>query len=321
MSCIQRTGRIGSYSTMPAVIALGILLTCASVAQATTYYSQASGNWSTANGTVWYGSATTYPGQNNTSDVAYLGGGYTITLNTSVPYTVTSMYVGQTSGQNNGAGTLAINSGASVTITSAYIGASSNGGTISQSGGLANIGTLTFGGATGCVGGTYNLTGGSLAVGTGGIVLGSTGTATFNLGGGTLLASGAFSSSVGMALTSATNSTINVQGNAVTLSGALSSSGSLTVGTGGATGTLTLSGTNTYAGNTTINGGVLAFSADANLGTAPGSATVGDLIINGGTLSVGNVTFSLSSNRGIALGPASGSGSGTINVGNALGEC
>ena len=163
-------------------------------------YAKATGNWSTANGTVWYGSSTLYPGSANTSDIAYIGGGYTITLNSSVPYTVSSVYVGQTSGQNNGVGTLAISSGASATITSMYIGASSYGGTVSQSGGLANIGTLTFGGASGCVGGTYNLTGGTLGVGTGGIVLGATGTATFTLGGGVLQANGAFTSSVPITL-------------------------------------------------------------------------------------------------------------------------
>ena len=40
-------------------------------------------------------------------------------------------------------------------------------------------------------------------------------------------------------------------------------------------GTLTLSGVNTYSGSTTINGGTVSISADSGLGSAPGSATAG----------------------------------------------
>ena len=79
-------------------------------------------------------------------------------------------------------------------------------------------------------------------------------------------------------------------------------------------GTQALSNTaNTYTGTTTVSGGVLVVSADGNLGTAPAAATIGDLVLNGGTLLATN-TFPLSSNRGIALGPTSGSGTGTIDV-------
>jgi fibronectin-binding autotransporter adhesin len=42
-------------------------------------------------------------------------------------------------------------------------------------------------------------------------------------------------------------------------------------------GTLTLTGANTYAGGTNLNGGVLAVASDDNLG-------VGPLSFNGGTL-------------------------------------
>ncbi|NDE48406.1 MAG: filamentous hemagglutinin, partial [Actinobacteria bacterium] len=55
--------------------------------------------------------------------------------------------------------------------------------------------------------------------------------------------------------------------------------------------------------------GTLAISADANLGTAPGSATAGQLNLNGGTLQT-TAGFTLNSNRGIALG----TGGGTINT-------
>src|SRR5262249_19482489 len=81
------------------------------------------------------------------------------------------------------------------------------------------------------------------------------------------------------------------------------------------TGTQTLSGNNTYGGPTTINGGVLSISNDANPGTAPARATPGQLVIDGGTLQT-TATFTLNANRGIALGPTSGSGGGTIDVAN-----
>ncbi len=90
----------------------------------------------------------------------------------------------------------------------------------------------------------------------------------------------------------------------ITGSGALIEQGS---------GTVTLSGTNTYTGTTTVLGGTLSVSADSNLGTAPTSATAGQLVLNGGTLQA-TASFTLSSKRGIALGPTSGSGGGTIDV-------
>ena len=68
-----------------------------------------------------------------------------------------------------------------------------------------------------------------------------------------------------------------------------------------------MSGTNTYSG-TTINGGTLKVSADANLGTAPGSTDTDNIILGGGTLNT-TASFTLNTNRGITL-----TGNSSINV-------
>ena len=77
------------------------------------------------------------------------------------------------------------------------------------------------------------------------------------------------------------------------------------------TGTLTLSGLNSHTGGTSIWGGTLSVSADANLGAVPGSATPAALTINGGTLAT-SASFTLSANRGLAIGPSAGSGVATL---------
>ena len=95
-------------------------------------------------------------------------------------------------------------------------------------------------------------------------------------------------------------------GTTLTYGGIMAGTGDLTKD---GTGTLTLSGVNTYTGSTTIDGGTLSISADSGLGAAPGAATAGHLSFDGGTLNT-SATFSLDSNRGIALN----AGGGTIET-------
>ena len=86
--------------------------------------------------------------------------------------------------------------------------------------------------------------------------------------------------------------------NTVTLSNVLSgSAGFIKAGAG----SLVLTGTNDYTGQTAVTAGSLLISSDANLGAVPGSATAQSLFLNGGTLNT-TATMTLSSNRGIYMG-------------------
>ena len=116
--------------------------------------------------------------------------------------------------------------------------------------------------------------------------------------------------------------TLTLNGTTPTLTtgtGIATTIGSSIAGTAGLTkagaGTLLLSGANSYTGTTTISpGGTLSISSDANLGTAPATATAGSLVIDStGTLAT-TASFTLDSNRGIKIGPSTGTGVGTFEV-------
>ena len=105
-----------------------------------------------------------------------------------------------------------------------------------------------------------------------------------------------------------------VTGNTLTLSGGTvnmaTSSGTIASVIGGSagltmtgSGILTLTSANVFSGITTINQGAISISADNNLGPAPGSAVANQLTLNGGGVKVTGGGFSLSTNRGITLGP------------------
>ncbi len=99
-------------------------------------------------------------------------------------------------------------------------------GTVTQTGGYVSAsGTIFFAFDSGGTG-TYNLNGGTLANAS--ITIGA-GTTAFNFGGGTFLATGAFSTGLPMNLTGiGGNAGVNTAGNAVTLSGTLSGVGRIT---------------------------------------------------------------------------------------------
>ena len=160
-----------------------------------------------------------------------------------------------------------------------------SGGTIVQAGTLK----AAVAGSLGSASGALTVSGGTLDLGATGFTAG-----TVTISGGTIT-DGILTGS-------------SYAGQSGTVSAQLAGSAALTKTT---TNTLTLSGTNTYTGITTISTGLLTINADAALGTAPASRVANSLTINSGTTTNNyglrvTANFALNSNRGITLGASGG---------------
>src|SRR5262245_17506352 len=178
-------------------------------------------------------------------------------------------------------------------------------GVLSGNGGLAKIGAgkLTLSGLNTYSGGT-RLDGGTLAVGSNTAL----GTGTLTFASGTTLQAAANGLTLANTLTLNGTDTIDTQANAMALSGSIGGTGGLAkVGTG----TLKVSGANTYSGATTVTAGTLQAWA-ANTFSAASAFTVGAFLdVNGFNQTIG----SLGSLAGAGTVTNSGAGAATLTVG------
>ena len=180
-----------------------------------------------------------------------------------------------------------------------------SGGTNTALGGNGAI-TMAYGGNSSA---TINLNGGVLATGRS-FVLGNGSAATLNLNGGTLqaTANGNGNWFQGVTVVAGTGGAIiDTQGNTMTVASSSSISGPGSLTKDGA-GLLQLIGTNTYAGPTVINNGLVLAQSESSLGAVPSSFTNNNITLNGGELRDASqgASLYLSANRGIYLGSAGG---------------
>jgi MYXO-CTERM domain-containing protein len=191
------------------------------------------------------------------------------------------------------------------------------GGTLTKSG----AGTLTLSGTNTFTGQTH-VNAGTLSIGAN-VHLGSQTTgATLNLKGGTLRATGTFGLFNGTAgtnnraVTLLDQSTIEVTGsNTLTIAGVMSNLSSVNGTTGGfnktGTGTLALSGANTYTGVTTVSDGTLLVNNTTGSGTGTGT-----VIVNSGATLSGSGTISGSTTIEGFINP--GNSPGVLRFSNSL---
>lgn len=179
----------------------------------------------------------------------------------------------------------------------------------------AGTGTLSLTNANNAYSGSTTISGGVLSISNDRNLGATPATPTvgkINLNGGKLLLNGSFDINAyrGIALGGSYDTIDIAQGQASTYAGVITGSGNITKS---GLGNLTLNGTNTYTGTTTIAGGSLTFTKDANFGAVPVSYTSNMINLNGGKLIDNAVNFydTIYANRGINL---SASTSDTIEV-------
>jgi autotransporter-associated beta strand protein len=219
--------------------------------------------------------------------------GGTISVGASI--NVKNFTLGDTSGYN-GAFTLA--AAKSLTATNETIGQGGT-GAFTQNGGANNVTNLTIGN-----GSSYTLSGGSLTAGP--VVVGQGGAATFDIG--------AQSPSVS-SLTLKNGTVTGTTGTITATSGYLVESGSVSAKLAGGValtkqtgGTVTLTGANSYGGDTNVTAGTLL--VDGTLDSSGTAVTVNNGAVLGGT---GTISRSLNTSSGSTVSPGD-NGIGTLTL-------
>jgi len=325
----------GGYVGVVSISGNSVILTVSASGVAATWTDANHGtddNWSDAGN--WTGGVPQNPGDS----ASFGSGGTGIPVNLNVPETVGGITFNSASSYTiSGGNTLTLNNnghGAAINVSAGPANAINTAVELSDvTVVVANSGdSLALGGTVSNGSGTPALTisgGGTVVLSqanTYGPLAGTLGTtlggATIQLGSSTALGAGDVNvtdnstlkmAAPGMnlanniAITAAKTTTVDNGGNASTLSGAISGSGALQKINSG---TLTLSGNNTYSGNTTVNAGVLSISSPNNVaGTAA-------IILNGGDLLGGT----LAETNNIAIGLPTGSANTTALLDAASGQ-
>ena len=208
-----------------------------------------------------------------------------------------------------GAGTLT--AGTVVVGKGAATGNGAATGTVTQNGGTAAVTTLSIGdkpgSGTGAVSGTYNLAGGVLraaAIQAGATNTGGALTRSFNWTGGTIQnldgSTNLTVSGVALTLTGAGAHTFTVDaGRSITVSSGLAGAGGFAKA---GDGDLILAGTNTHAGNASVEAGVLTLADNASLRFAIGATGINNKVTGAGAFSInGDFDFDLAG-AGTTLG-------------------
>ena len=228
--------------------------------------------------------------------------GNTVTLNGIISSTGTAGFV------KIGAGTMVLGGTNTYSVTTTISEGTVKVATVAANGTAQPLGqattAITLGGTS--TTGTFEYSGATASLGRDFTVSSSTGSAGIikNSGGGALTLAGTLSKD-GKVLT--------LTGGAFTVSGKITgASANSDLVVDAATVTLTNT-TNDYNGPTIIQNSGKVIMAGDYLGIVPASTTAGNVVLNNGTLNTtANVT--LDAKRGLLIGPASGTGTGTLQA-------